>query len=441
MGGVRSVEGGAARPGAFRPGAPEYDEYVAGFQLRERHRPALVVAARDAADVVGAVRYAMRQGLPIAVQAAGHGLAGPLRGEGILVATREMRGVEVNVEERTAWVGAGASWGEVIEASSAYGLAPLSGSMPGVGAVSYTLGGGVGLTARRYGFAADHVRRLDFVTADGARRSVTARTEPDLFWAVRGGGGNFGIVIGMEINLMPVSSLFGGGLMFDLAQTPEVVPEWLDWTRGIPDEVTSALTTHCFSGAHIAHVQIAYLGSRPGGDELLAPLRALKPEVDTVQVIPYRDSHVVFSEPDQPHAYVGDNVLLSAMDEQHLRETIAVSGPEGSVPCVVSVRHLGGALSRLPTEPSAVSHRSAAYALTLLSPIAPRDAPGAWKLQSDLLGGWADQAAGSSPNFTFGRPDRRSAQPTFDPERRARLRLLARTYDPYRLLRPSFDLN
>jgi FAD/FMN-containing dehydrogenase len=233
----------AESPVAYHPGSAEYDEHRAGFQLREQHQPAHVVAARAAGDVVAAVRHAAESCMPIAVQATGHGLANPLAGEGVLVSTRRMDSVDVDPGAGTAWVGAGARWRDVIEAAARYDLAPLSGSMPGVGAVSYTLGGGIGLMARRYGFAADHVTRLELVTVDGSLLTVSEHEEPDLFWALRGGGGSFGIVTALEMALMPVARLVGGGLMFDLGETPDVVSTWLHWTATTPSEMTSAMTT------------------------------------------------------------------------------------------------------------------------------------------------------------------------------------------------------
>ncbi|MEU9917371.1 FAD-binding oxidoreductase [Streptomyces sp. NPDC051001] len=433
----------AASPVAYYPGSAEYDEHRAGFQAREHHQPAQVVAARAAGDVVAAVRHAAESCMPIAVQATGHGLANPLAGAGVLVSTRRMDRVDVDPGAGTAWVGAGARWRDVIEAAARYGLAPLSGSMPGVGAVSYTLGGGLGLMARRYGFAADHVTRLELVTVDGSLLSVSEHEEPDLFWALRGGGGSFGIVTGLEMALMPVARLVGGGLMFDLGETPEVVSTWLQWTAAMPSEMTSAMTMLEVSERHMAHVQIAYLGSAAEADELVAPLRALKPAYDGLQEIPYRRSDTVFSEPDQPHAYVGDNVLLRAIDEERLWDAIAASAPEPgrSVRSIISVRHLGGALSTPPRVANAVSHREAMYLLCVVGVVAPTttsNAASARALHDELLANWSGTAIGSSPNFTFGRPDQRAAAELFDTERRDRLLQLARKYDPAGLLHPSF---
>jgi len=313
--------------------------------------------------------------------------------------------------------------------------------MPGVGAVSYTLGGGIGLMARRYGFAADHVTRLELATVDGSLLTVSEHEEPDLFWALRGGGGSFGIVTALEMALLPVAKLVGGGLMFDLGETPEVVSTWLRWTATMPSEMTSAMTTRAVSQRHMAHVQIAYLGSAAEADELVAPLRALKPVHDSLQEIPYRRSDTVFSEPDQPHGYVGDNVLLQAIDEERFRDAIAASAPGRSVRSIISVRHLGGALSTPPRVPNAVSHREAMYLLCVVGVVAPTansNAASARALQDELLASWSGAAVGSAPNFTFGRPDQRAAADLFDAERRDRLLQLARKYDPAGLLRPSF---
>ncbi|MEE2046694.1 FAD-dependent oxidoreductase [Nocardiopsis tropica] len=193
------------------PGSEGYETARTGMQLLDRHLPVAVVEAQDAGDVRAAVAWAAGRGLRVAAQLTGHGLGSGLGGgetvagdgeggterrqegaagaggdrppAGVLIATGRLRGVRVDPGRATAWVGAGSTWQDVIDAAAPYGLAPLSGSAPGVGAVSYTLGGGVGLLARRYGFAADHVARLDMVTADGRLREVTEEAEPELFWA------------------------------------------------------------------------------------------------------------------------------------------------------------------------------------------------------------------------------------------------------------------
>ncbi len=173
------------------------------------------------------MHYAVDHDLKIAVQGSGHGLTQGIDG-GVLIATRRFNGVRVDASAKTAWIEAGATWQDVLTATAPYGLAPLSGSFPGVGAVAYTLGGGLGLMARKFGYAADHVHRIEVVTPDGVRRN--AQDDPDLFWALRGGGGNFGVVTGLEIDLFDVPTLYGGSLYYDLAEHPHALESWREWT-------------------------------------------------------------------------------------------------------------------------------------------------------------------------------------------------------------------
>lgn len=424
--------------------SPEYDAVRTGFQLREPHRPAAVVVAADAADVQAGVTYARDHDAPFAVQATGHGLATPMDG-GVLIGTHRMTGVHVDATARRAWVEAGATWRHVIEAAAPHGLAPLSGSLPGVGAVSYTLGGGIGLLARRYGFAADHVHRLDLVTADGKLRHVTSQSEPDLFWALRGGGGNLGVVTGMEINLMPVARIYGGGLFFDAEQVPDVLETWRRWTTGVPDEMTSAVAMLPFPdlpavpeplrGRHVAQIQVCYAGPERDGERLVASLRTSGPLVrDTVRELSYADSGSVFDEPDSPHAYRSDNVLLDDLDPSALATLPERAGPAAPVMCVVGLRHLGGALARQPDIPSAVGHRQARYSLTVLSPITPDNEITAREVHQRALAPFRTSAAGRSLNFSYGPLGEREIRDAFEPQDYDRLAAVADRYDPHTLL-------
>ena len=174
-----------------QPGTPGFGVACAGFDLSAIPAPDVAVCASEEADVTTTVRFAADHGLPVAVRATGHGPIPGVHG-GLLVDTRAMSAVAVDPARRTATIGAGATWTPVLRACAPLGLAPLCGAAPDVGAVSYTLGGGLGLLGRRYGYCADRVRRLRVVTAAGEMRDVAADTEPDLFWAIRGGGGNSG---------------------------------------------------------------------------------------------------------------------------------------------------------------------------------------------------------------------------------------------------------
>lgn len=213
---------------------------VATFNVAVQHTPVVAVGATCAADVAAAVSWAVAHGLPVAVQATGHGPVRNAAGS-VLVSTRRMQGVTVDPVRRTARVEAGVRWDKVLAAAAEHGLTGLCGSSSGVGVVGYTLGGGMGSLGRRYGFAADSVVSFDIVTADGALRTVCADSEPELFWGVRGGKGNFGIVTSLEIGLFPVRSVVGGGIFFAAEDAAAVLHAFREWAPTLPEEVGTSI--------------------------------------------------------------------------------------------------------------------------------------------------------------------------------------------------------
>ncbi|MDT7748095.1 MAG: hypothetical protein QOD96_1757 [Pseudonocardiales bacterium] len=430
----------------LRPGDTDYDEARTGFQAAYRHRPALIVRADGMADVRAAVQHAAARGLPVAVQSSGHGLAVAAEG-GVLIDTRRMSEVRVDAGQRTAWVSAGTPWGRVIDEAARFGLAPLSGSSPGVGAVGYTLGGGLGVLAREYGYAADHVRAVELVTADGSVRRLTAAADPDLFWAVRGAGANFGVATGLEIELVPVARLYGGGLYFDTDQVPAVLAAYREWTASVPEELTSSVALIPYPdlpmlpeplrGRYVAHVRIAYTGSVEAGERLVAPLRAIGPRLmDTLGELPYTESGSIYNDPAQPHGFYGTNAMLRELAEPVAGRTLDLVGPDAPVPCVVQLNHLGGALARPPATPNAVGHRDAAYLLRVLAVV---DGPGpspAHAAPTRLTEALAPWTLGRSPNFVLGEestPDQ--VRSCFDADDYRRLARLKAAHDPANLFR------
>jgi FAD/FMN-containing dehydrogenase len=393
----------------FFAGDEGYDGEVAGFQTAVRHRPVVVVAASSADDVVDAVRLARARGVRVAVQATGHGARSPA--DGVLITTRRMSGVRVDPAARTAWVEAGARWSAVIEKAAAHGLAPLAGSSPGVGAVGYTVGGGVGLLGRTFGYAADHVRALDVVTADGCLRHVTASSDPDLFWAMRGGGELLGVVTGMEIELVPVPVVYGGGLHFDVSRAADVLTEFRALAAAAPETLTASVgmvglppvdaVPEPLRGRHVLHVRLA--STVPLGAEPLASLRAIGPLVDRVGEVPAAEVGSIYGDPDFPHAYVGDNVLLSELPPALLDSVRTLAGPSAPVPCVVDIRQLGGAMARVPEVPNAVPYREAAYILRVLSPVG--DVEAARAVHHAVFAAAAPVAVGRAVTFGYGPVD------------------------------------
>src|ERR687895_1096193 len=225
---------------AYAPGEEGYEEGRQAFNLNAHQHPALVVMAAGAADVIAAVRLARDEGLGVGVMATGHGVAASCDG-GVLINTSRMKGVRVDPEAQTARVEAGALWADVINEAQVFGLAGLVGSSSGVGVVGYTMGGGFGWLGRKYGFNADSMREADVVSADGELLRVSAYEHPDLFWGLKGGGGNFGIVTSMEFTLYPLRSVFGGNLFYPLERTAEVLDLYVRWVETLPEEMTTAI--------------------------------------------------------------------------------------------------------------------------------------------------------------------------------------------------------
>ena len=434
---------------ALLPGDPGYDTARTGIQRAYRHRPAVAVRAEGTDDVQLAVRHAAERDLPVAVQATGHGLNVPTDG-GVLIDTSPMAEVRVNPVAGTAWVSAGTRWAQVIAEAARYGLAPLSGSAPEVGVVGYTLCGGLGLLGRRFGYAADHVRRVDLVTADGELRTVTPGD--DLFWAVRGGGGNFGVVTGMEFALFPVARFYGGGMYFDTDRIPAVLKAYREWTTTVPDEMSSSLgviplpdgpaVPAPLRGRHVAHVRIAYVGTVEDGERWVSPLRLLGPRlVDTLGEMPYTDSGSIHNEPKQPRNFYCANLMLSRFDSSVPDAVLDLVGPGTGRFAVVQFNHLGAALARPPAVANAVSHRDAAYVLRVVTLPAGPERDAAHETAQAVTATVAPWAIGQSPNFIQGEP--RAPEWTrdcYDPATLTRLTQIKAAHDPQNRFRCNVNI-
>ncbi|GAA2035353.1 FAD-binding oxidoreductase [Agromyces tropicus] len=342
------------------PGDPEYDADRLAWNLAVAQRPAAVVVAASIADVARTVRAARDLGLAVAPQATGHN-AGPLaegRGlaDAILLRTHELRRVEVRPTQRIARVEPGALWGDVVAATAPHGLAALAGSSHDVGVVGYTLGGGVSFLGRAHGMAANHVVAIELVTADGEFRRIDATHDPELFWAVRGGGGDFGVVTALEFGLLELDRVVAGALFFPIERSEEVLQAWAEWTRSVPDTVTSVGRVLRFpampelppflSGQSFVLVEAVVQESADRADALLAPLRALGPAMDTVHEQAPADLLQLHMDPPGPTPGHGDGMMLKDLPAEAVRAVVAAVGPDAETALLsVEIRHLGGAFA------------------------------------------------------------------------------------------------
>ncbi|MGD9961354.1 FAD-binding oxidoreductase [Nocardioides sp.] len=349
-------------------GRAGYDRERAGFNTALDHQPAVLLAATTPADITEGVRFAADHRLPVDVQATGHGAHQSVHG-GLLITTRGLTGVEVDPVQRVARISAGATAADVLAATCPLGLTAPVGASPGVGYVSYSLGGGIGPVGRTLGFGADHVRRLDVITADGVERTVTADQDPDLFWALRGGGGNLAVVTGIEVDLAPVADIYGGALFFAGEDAPEVLEAFSRCTDSAPSELNLSVAfltypdlpalPEAIRGRSCCHVRIAYVGSTEAARPHVVHLDRLAPLLDTRRRLPMSEIGTIHADPTGPTRVNSNSLTLGdSFSPEHVAPFVA---PD--VPYVLELRHLGGTLAREPETPNAVGHRTASFNL------------------------------------------------------------------------------
>jgi FAD/FMN-containing dehydrogenase len=352
------------------PGDETWDLARQAWNLAVDQRPTAVVEAESAEDVVAVVRFARDHGLQVAPQGTGHASQpmGPLD-DTILLKTHRMRGIEIDPERRIARIEAGVLSLEVSEAAAAHGLIGLPGSSPDVGVVGYALGGGVSFLGRSLGLAANSIVAAELVTPDGRLVRADAETETDLFWAIRGGGGNFAVVTALEMRLFPITEVYAGSLFFPIERSAEVLGAWRKWAEDQPDAMTSIGRLMQFPpfpqipeplrGNAFVMVEAIYLGPEAEGTELLEPMRELGPSLDTVQTIPAKALTTVHMDPDQPVPGAGDGMLLRDFTPEAI-DALADIVP-GSPLLSVEVRQVGGALRRSPANHGAVAMLDGAF--------------------------------------------------------------------------------
>jgi hypothetical protein len=336
-----------------------FDEARRAWNLAVDQEPAAVVFPESAQDVAAAVRLAGEAGQRIAAQGTGHGAAtlGPL-GDTILVKTERLRGLSVDPVERIARAEAGVLSLELVRAAAQHGLAWLGGPSRDVGVVGYTLGGGLSFFGRKHGLAANSVRAIELVTADASVVRADRDHEPDLFWALRGGGGSFGIVTAIELELVPITHAHAGILWYPIERAGEVLHAWGQLTRADPpDELATAgrflklppipEIPEPLRGKSFVVVEAVHLGEPATADELLAPLRALGPVNDTIQTVPAAALLDLFLEPEHPVPAVGDGLTLAELPPAAIDALVDAASADAAVPLIsVEVRHLEGELAR-----------------------------------------------------------------------------------------------
>lgn len=418
------------------------------FNLLINQQPAGIAVPQSADDVSDVVRSAAADGKHVAAQCTGH-LAAPLGSltDTVLLRTAGLSSVEIDADAQTASVGAGALWGDVVPRASELGLAALHGSSPGVGIVGYTLGGGLSFYGRKHGLACNRVRAIELVTASGELVRVDADNEPDLFWALRGGGGSFGIVTGLEFDLLPISEIYAGALFFPAEQASDVLHGWHEWTADIPEEMTSVGRIMNFPpipeipepvrGQSFAVVEAIYCGDPADGEELVAPLREFGTVgMDSMAVQPPVGIVGLNMDPPEPVPYQADSMLTGELPAAAIDALVEAIGPgSGSQLLLAELRHSGGAVSRSPQGAGALATLPGSFLAFAAGfvPVPDAMAPTrAWL--GDFKAALAPYDAGMYLNFAEERLEMTKA---FPPETVDRLREVKRRYDPEDLFKSN----
>jgi FAD/FMN-containing dehydrogenase len=426
------------------PGDPAWDDARSSWNLSVDQRPAAVVEAAGAEDVQAVLRFAARAGLRVAPQATGHGseALGPLD-HTVLLKTSRMRGVAVDPAARTVRVQAGALAADVADEAGAHRLAPVLGLASAVGVTGLTLGGGTGWLSRSHGLAANNVRGIDVVLASGERRRVSAHAEPELFWALRGGGGRGAIVTALELEAHAVEEVSGGVLAWPAEDAAAVLEQFGRWTWDVPESVGAVFryldlrgvdaAPAPLRGRRVVSIIAVNVGSEPDGRRLMQPLRGARGTlVDTFGPVGAADLVRVAGDPDQPMPARGDGFMVDGPTTGLVGSVAELIAEDALAPLgMLELRLLGGALSRASEGHGALASLDGAFLVTASGRVSGAQSRAAideridhlrarlaeWMTPQVLL---SSARAGADPARAFGDEawERlRRAQEAFDPDR------------------------
>jgi FAD/FMN-containing dehydrogenase len=358
------------------PADSDWDQARAAWNLVADQRPSAVAFVESGEDVVKTVRFAAENGLRVSGQSTGHGAValGSLE-EAILIKTERMRGIEVDAGAQTARAEAGVLSVELTEAAQDHGLSSLPGSSPDVGVAGFHLGGGLSWFGRQYGFACNRVRAIELVTADGETRTVDSENDPDLFWALRGGGGDYAVVVALHIDLVPVADAYAGAFLFPGAVGAEAVRIWRDWAAGVGENVTSVVrflrppdipdVPEPLRNTPLLTIDGACIGGREEGEAAFAPLLEIgEPIMDTFDQAPPAALCRIHMDPEQPVPGLGHHRVLRELPDEAIEVFASMADADSGTPLLLTeIRHMGGALSRPAENGGALSHLDAQFAM------------------------------------------------------------------------------
>jgi FAD/FMN-containing dehydrogenase len=436
------------------PGEAAYDAGRMPWNVAVQQRPAAVATPATAEGVVALVRAALEVGLRVAPQGTGHGaqaLQGRRLDDVVLLRTTSLTEVRVDPATRVARVGAGVVSEQLVDAAAAHGLAALHGSSPDVGVAGLALGGGIGWYAREHGMTCNAVTAIELVTGDGELVRTDPDHDPELFWALRGGGGNFGVVTAIELELLPIADVYAGQLVWDIGHYEAVLRRWNAWSPTAPDEVSTSLRAMRFPP--LPHIPEPYRGRElvvldgavnaddARAEEILAPFRALDPELDTWRRVPAASIVRMHMDPEGPTPAVGRGTLVHGLDDEAIAAFTGAVGPQAQTSVLMAeLRQLGGALARVPGRAGAMASMPGDYAAYFVAVAATPELAARGAGDIDIaMEALAPVETGRSYLNLVERPvDTRTA---FEPEAWTRLLAVRDRVDPHRVFLGNHEID
>ncbi|MFL6117324.1 MAG: FAD-binding oxidoreductase [Catenulispora sp.] len=434
------------------PKSPRYDDARRIFATHIDRRPAVIARVATVDDVARVIAHARDTGSELAIRGGGHSPAGHGMSDGIVIDLSALRSFELDLARRTAWAGAGLTAGAFTAAAGDAGLATGFGDTGSVGIGGITLAGGIGFLVRKHGLTIDNLLAAEIVTADGRLRHVDAQTEPELFWALRGVKGNFGVVIALEFDVFPLSRLYAGSIYFPGERTADVLRAWTAWHPSTPETMVTSIAVmrmraipdvpEPLRGKFLVSVRIAYNGTTADGQRMVGPLRAVAPAVlDTVRDMPYTEVASIHNEPTDPVPYYERGIMLRELPAQAQDKLIELVGPDAETTLVMAeLRALGGAWDREPAVPDAVATRGLPYSLLGVSAGPLSQEQQLKRSVAELLDGMKPWQSDRRYVNNLAPDEAADAAAIYGPERYERLSSIKRTYDPANMFRLNHNV-
>ncbi len=436
------------------PGDADYETARVPWNKVFGRHPKMIVRCRTTADVVHTIRFARDNNLPISVRSGGHSPSGLcVVDDGVVIDLSLMTDLTTDPESKTARVGAGLTWGAVTQQVNAHGFAIPAGDTATVGVGGLTLAGGIGWLVRKYGLTIDHLLCAEIVTADGQVLTASETEHPDLFWAIRGGGGNFGVATSFEFSLTPLNMVLAGMLAFPA--TPDILPAYFKIASEAPEELTTIsmlmlgppmpMLPAEYHGKPVFFVLICYAGNPQDGEQAVAPLRALSPPiVQMVQPMPYSAIYRLSEEGEASRPASVRSMFLDGIDAETTASLLQHLSKPSSPMVMLQFRVLGGAMARVPSDATAFAHRDKKYLVTIINAWMN---PASTQAELDNHRAWTEavwrtlQSHANGVYVSFlGDEDESAIQQAYPPDTYNRLAAIKRRYDPTNIFKGNRNI-